>query len=206
MRSVFLWSVGLFIIGLLEFWIDQHQKIILSRLKLWSTICFQWLNQIFTFLVNVYAFGTIMDFWEKFRSGIYDFKTLVPYLAYVHGCVAGTAVAIAVYANLKKKRDRNKAIKSLEKARNKKKNMNKLNPDISTEVETLFDDMEQEDMKQQIKERAIEKASDIVAEQVEKAFKSEESDAREENNRDSSQVQSESPKTEIPPSSPASGT
>jgi hypothetical protein len=202
-----LWlSLGLFVIGLIEYTIDQYQKLLLSRLKLFSTLAFQLVNKLFEFGINLYVFGTIVIFWEKFQHGNHDFKLLLPYFMYTLGMVAGTGIAILIYAKLKKKRDRNKAIKSLEKARNKKKNMDKLKPDISTEVETLFDDMEQEDIKQQIKERAIEKASDIVAEQVEKAFKSEESNAREEDNRDSSQVQNESLKTEIPPSSSASST
>jgi hypothetical protein len=179
--KVLYWSIGLFIVGLLEFWIDQHQKIILSRLKLSSTVFFQWLNQIFTFLVNVYAFGTIMDFWDKFRSGVYDFKTLIPYLAYVHGCVAGTAVAIAVYSNMKRKKDHDRTLKLISKIDKKgkkrsKKKYNKMVDDAVTKMsaETLLDPVETEDLKSEIRERAIEAATQQISEKINEAFPKEE--------------------------------
>lgn len=192
------WSLGLFVLGLIELALDQYQKIILARLKFWPTVAFQALKELVEFLQNVWVWGTVIDFWEKIRAGVYDFKTLIPYMAYAHGCVAGTAVAMWIYIKNKKKKDREKAIKLLEKARSKKKKMN----DIEVETETLFDEVEKEDMKHEIRERAIEQAADIISKQVEKAFND---NGEQERSGDTDQVSSEKPSSEIPPSGSSSG-
>jgi hypothetical protein len=197
---VLWWSLGLFIIGLLEFCIDQYQKIVLSRLRFWPTVIFQWLNQIFTFLVNVYVFGTIMDFWTKFRSGVYDAATLYPYLAYIHGCVAGTGIALLVYRNRKQKQSREKAIKLLEKARTKKKKLSEVQADIN--IETLFDDVDIEDMKEELKERTIADAKKRISDKIEKAFQGND-DARKTSD---DKVQNQEGNSETPPPSTAGGT
>jgi hypothetical protein len=175
--KVLYWSLGLFLIGLLEFWIDQHQKVVLSRLKLWQSVFFQLMNQYFTFFVNVYAFGIIMDFWNQVKTGVYDTKTLFPYLSYIHGCVAGTAVALVVYIHNKKKKDHERTLKLISKTDKKgkkrsKKKYNKMVNDAVTKMstETLLDPIETEDLKEQIKQQVVESVTQKISDKVDKAL------------------------------------
>ena len=43
--------------------------------------------------INLYVFGTIVVFWEKFQHGNHDFLLLSPYAAYTLGTVGGTGIA-----------------------------------------------------------------------------------------------------------------
>jgi hypothetical protein len=170
------WATGLFVIGVVEFIIDQVQKIHLSRLNLWKTTIYQLLNKYFEFIVNVYAFGAIVDFWTQARAGHYHFSTLGPYLAYLHGCVAGTAIALVIYVRQKRKKDREKAIRLMEKPRKKsKKKQTKKQKKVEEVIqaatsETLLDSVEVEDIKSEVKERAIEKASQKISDKIDEAF------------------------------------
>jgi hypothetical protein len=170
------WIILLFVVGVLEFFIDQYQKITLARLKFWPSVGLQTANQYFTFLVNVYAFGTIMTFWNQIQKGIYDFTTLIPYLAYVHGCIVGTGVALLIYKKRKKKQDKEHKKKILEKARLSKKEFKKYETDVSAVIEEEdFDDLDEtsivkEEIKAELKEEIKE---EIKEEQLEEKIKEE---------------------------------
>lgn len=191
--NTLLWSIVLFIVGAIEFAIDQYEKLVSVRLKFSQTMWFGILNQWFDFVMNIFLFGILISFWEKWHEGVHDYAKLWMYFAYINGRVVGTGAAVLLYHKGKKKRDKARAIKLLEKARHKKKEMGKLlKTDISADVEVgeLFDTVETEDIKNEIKERAIEKVSDQIAARVDEAFNEqsiEESvDAKQEINKDNS--------------------
>jgi hypothetical protein len=173
-----LWlSVGLFFVGLIEYVIDQYQKILLSRLKLLQTLAFQLANKTFEMAVNLYIFGTIVVFWEKFLKGNHDFFLLSPYVAYTLGTVAGTGIALHIYTLLKKKKDHERTLKLISKTDKKgkkrsKKKYNKMVDDAVTKMstETLLDPVETEDLKAEIKERVIEAATQKISDRVDEAL------------------------------------
>jgi hypothetical protein len=176
--NIFYVSLGLFVIGLVEYTIDQYQKLLLSRLKFWSTVAFQLVNKLFECVINLYIFGTIVVFWEKFINGNHDFKLLLPYLLYTFGTVAGTGVAMIIYTSNKKKKDHDKAVKYLEnkiKKKTKKGHKKKKVEDLQHNPNTMLDPVEVEDVKNEIKERAIETATQKISERIDEAFNNEES-------------------------------
>jgi len=151
----FLWlSIGLFFVGLVEYAVDQYQKLLLSRLKLLSTVVFQLINKVFEAAVNLYIFGTIIIFWQKFQSGNHNFLFLLPYLLYVLGSVAGTGVALLIYKSKKIKTERQVRMQRLEKANRIKKQLKELRDDIVTEVETEmeFEETTEQEVKDARKE------------------------------------------------------
>lgn len=176
-----LWlSIGLFFVGLVEYVIDQYQKILLSRLKLFQTLAFQLANKTFEMAVNLYIFGTIVVFWEKFIHGSHEFILLSPYAAYTLGTVAGTGIALHLYTWLKKKKDHERTLKLIShtdkkgKKRSKKK-YNKMVNDAVTKMstETLLDPVETEDLKNEIKQQVIDNVSKTISNKVDEALSQE---------------------------------
>jgi hypothetical protein len=173
-----LWlSLGLFSVGLVEYVVDQYQKLLLSRLHFWSTVGFQLINKTFECAINLYIFGTIVVFWEKFQHGNHDFLLLSPYVAYTLGTVAGTGLALHIYTWFKKRKDHERTLKLISKTDKKgkkrsKKKYNKMVNDAVTKMstETLLDPVETEDLKAQIKERVIEAATQKISDRVDEAL------------------------------------
>lgn len=177
-------SAGLFAVGLVEYTIDQYQKLLLSRLKFWSTLGFQLVNKTFEMLVNLYIFGTIVVFWEKFIHGNHDFSLLSPYIAYTLGTVAGTGVALHIYTLLKKKKDHEHTLKLISKTDKKgkkhsRKKYNKLVDDAVTKMSTeaLLDPVETQDLKDQIKDRVVENVSQKISDNIDEALKNQENNS-----------------------------
>jgi len=176
-----LWlSVGLFFVGLVEYTIDQYQKLLLSRLKFWSTVGFQLVNKTFEMVVNLYIFGTIVVFWEKFLKGNHDFFLLSPYAAYTLGTVAGTGLALHVYTWFKKRKDHEHTLKLISKTDKKgkkrsKKKYNKMVDDAVSKMsdETLLDPIETQDLKDQIKAQVVENVSQKISDKVDEALNQE---------------------------------
>lgn len=175
--NTFWWSVGLFVIGIVEFLIDQTQKVHLSRLKLWQTIFWQLLNKWFEFIVQVYVFSLIVSFQEEVQHGIYNWHTLIPFFVYQHGCVAGTGIALWMYIHQRRKKDQEKAIKYLEgKTKKKRKGSNKKSKKaevVTPTPETMMDPVELDDLKSEIRERAVEAATQKITDKIEEAFPTE---------------------------------
>jgi len=178
--NLFWLSLGLFIIGLVEYTIDQYQKLLLSRLKIFSTLAFQLVNKTFEMAINLYIFGTIVVFWEKFQHGNHDFLLLSPYIAYTLGTVAGTGVALHIYTLLKKKKDHERTLKLISKTDKKgkkhsKKKYNKLVDDAVTKMSTeaLLDPIETADLKEQIKAQVAENVTQKISDKVDEAFNQE---------------------------------
>jgi hypothetical protein len=173
-----LWlSIGLFFIGLVEYVIDQYQKILLSRLKFFSTIAFQLVNKTFEMAVNLYIFGTIVVFWEKFLHGTHDFWLLSPYITYTLGTVSGTATALLIYTRLKKKKDHERTLKLISKTdkkgkRRSKKKYNKMVDDAVSKMsnETLLDPVETDDLREQIKQQVVENVTQKISDRVDQAL------------------------------------
>jgi hypothetical protein len=170
-------SIGLFFVGLVEYVIDQYEKLLLSRLKFWSTVGFQFVNKAFEMVVNLYVFGTIVVFWEKFQHGNHDFILLSPYAAYTLGTVAGTGVALHIYTLLKKKKDYERTLKLISKTDKKgkkrsKKKYNKMVDDAVTKMstDTLLDPVETEDLREQIKQQVVENVTQKISDKVDEAL------------------------------------
>ena len=169
-----LWlSVSLFTVGLVEYTIDQIQKLLLSRLKFWSTVGFQLVNKTFEMIVNLYIFGTIVVFWERFLHGSHDFLLLSPYAAYTLGTVAGTGLALHVYTWFKKRKDHERTLNLISKTDKKgkkrsKKKYNKMVDDAVTKMstETLLDPVETEDLREQIKQQVAENVTQKINDKV----------------------------------------
>ena len=173
-------SIGLFVVGMIEYTIDQYQKLLLSRLKFWSTVWFQFVNKFFECAVNLYVFGSIVVFWEKFLHGKHDFLLLSPYLSYTLGTVAGTGLALHVFTWLKKRKDHERTLKLISKTDKKgkkrsKKKYNKMVDDAVTKMstETLLDSVETEDLKEQIKAQVVENVSQKISDKVDEALNQE---------------------------------
>lgn len=171
-------SVILFIIGTVEYTIDQYQKLLLSRLKLGSTIAFQFVNKFFECAINLYVFGSIVVFWDKFLKGDHDFMLLMPYVSYNLGAVVGTGLALYVFTLLKKKKEHENTLKLISKADKKgkkrsKKKYNKLVDDAVTKMssETLLDPVETDDLREQIKAKVVENVTQKISDKVDEALK-----------------------------------
>ena len=179
MVSIAWLSVGLFVVGLVEYTIDQYQKLLLSRLKFWSTIGFQLVNKTFEMAINLYIFGTIVVFWEKFLKGNHDFYLLSPYAAYTLGTVAGTGLALHVFTWLKKRKERERlSLMPKPTRKNKKQAKKKYKKLVSDTVnkmsdDTLLDPIETEDLKEQIKAHVVENVTQKITEKVDAALNQE---------------------------------
>lgn len=173
-----LWlSLGLFAIGLIEYTVDQYQKLLLSRLKILSTLAFQLVNKTFEMIINLYIFGTIVVFLEKFLHGNHDFILLSPYVSYTLGTVGGTGIAMVIYTRIKKKKDRERTLRLISKTDKKgkkhsKKKYKKLVDNAITNMsnETLLDPVEVEDVKNEIKERVIDVATQKISDRVDEVL------------------------------------
>jgi hypothetical protein len=164
--SVWAWAIILFIVGVVEFMINQYERVVSVRLKVGETVVFGLLNQYFDFFIHIFLFGMIIDFWDKVHKGVYDYGTLIPYAFYVHGCVAGTALALVVYKHRKKKTDAARRLELLEKARLKKKSLKEVSKGVTLTIqETQMDEFEREDLKDEAKAEARQR----ILEKVDKA-------------------------------------
>ena len=157
-----VWAVILFVVGLVEFFIDEYQKVVSVRLKIFEATIFSTLNHYFDFFTHLFLFGMIIDFWEKFHAGIIAVGTLIPYVAYIHGCIAGTAVALIFYKWRKRKGDKERRGRYLEKGREKKKQYSGLKTDVTMEIEEemvdddRLDPIQHEDIIHKVKEEVKE--------------------------------------------------
>jgi hypothetical protein len=168
-------SVIFFLVGIVEWYLETWEKLVSVRLKLWSTILYSSLNQIIDFFMYVFLFSVLIQFWETWHSGVHDYYKLIPYVLYTLGKICGTGVATWLYASNKKKRDREKSLKWLEKGRQKQKKLRAINKDISstvevTEVEPLFDTLEAQDLKEAITERVIETTAQQISDKIDAAL------------------------------------
>lgn len=180
--NTFWLSVLFFAIGLIEYAIDQWEKLVSVRLKILSTLWYSTLNNSIDFLMYVFLFGILIQFWENWHNGVHDYYKLTPYIFYTVGKILGTVGALYVYAEMKKNRDREKAIhlanKHQQKTKGKKRTKRqkakdaKHNSDVAA---TMLDPVEMEDLKSEVKERAVEAATQKISDKLDEAFNSEES-------------------------------
>jgi hypothetical protein len=173
--TTFELSIIFFLVGAAEWHLDTWEKLVSVRLKLWSTILYSTLNQVIDFFMYVFLFGVLIQFWETWHSGIHNYFKLIPYVLYTLGKIAGTGFSTWLYARNKKKRDREKSLKWLEKGRQKQKKLRAINKDISstvevTEDEPLFDTIETEDLKAEIKAQVIENTAQQISDKIDAAL------------------------------------
>ena len=177
----FTLSFLFFIIGLIEYAIDQWERLVSTRLKILSTLWYSTLNNAIDFLMYIFLFGILIQFWENWHNGVHDYSKLTPYIFYTLGKITGTTGALYVYSEMKKKKDREKALKLVErhpkpkgKKRTKKQKASddKHNSDVAA---TMLDPVEMEDLKSEVRERVIEKATQQISDRVEEVFNTEES-------------------------------
>lgn len=187
--TTFELSIIFFLVGAAEWALDTWEKLVSVRLKLWSTILYSTLNQTIDFFMYVFLFSVLIQFWETWHSGIHDYFKLIPYVLYTLGKIFGTGFSTWLYARNKKKRDREKSLKWLEKGRQKQKKLRAINKDISstvevTEAEPLFDTIEASDLKEEITARVIENTAQQISDKIDAALGnvSEEPNAKETNN------------------------
>jgi hypothetical protein len=169
-------SVIFFLIGLVEFAIDQWERLVSVRLKILSTLWYSILNNTIDFLMYVFLFGILIQFWENWHNGVHDYYKLIPYVFYTVGKIIGTVAALHVYSEMKKARDREKALKMVEKhkkpkgKRRTKKQKAKEDKRSSDAAATMLDSVEMEDLKSEVKERAVEAATQKITEKIDEAF------------------------------------
>jgi hypothetical protein len=173
--TTFELSILFFIIGTIEWYLDTYEKVVSARLKLWPTILYSTLNQTIDFFMYVFLFSVLIQFWETWHSGVHDYYKLIPYMIYTLGKIFGTGLATWLYARNKKKRDREKSLKWLEKGRQKQKKLRAINKDISstvevTETEPLFDTIEAHDLKEEITARVIENTAQQISDKIDAAL------------------------------------
>jgi hypothetical protein len=170
-------SIVFFIIGTIEYFINQYERLVSVRLKLGLTILFSILNQTIEVLMYIFLFGILISFWDNWHKGIHDYFMLVPYILYTCGKIFGTVLAPWVYAQLKKKNDHEKTLKLISKTNKKgkkhsKKKYNKMVDDAVTKMstETLLDPIETEDLKNEIKQQVIDNVAKTITNKVDEAL------------------------------------
>jgi hypothetical protein len=171
-------SIGFFAIGVLEFYLETWERLVSSRLKLLSTIYYSTLNQVIDFIMYVFLFGVLIQFWETWHSGVHDYYKLIPYALYTLGKIVGTGLATWWYARLKKQHDKAHAVKLLAKSnKEKKKRGGKKKPAKQQHVEVgnLFDSVETEDLKDEIKAQVVENVTQQISDKVDQALSQESS-------------------------------
>ncbi|MGH7974884.1 MAG: hypothetical protein ACREBR_05115 [bacterium] len=176
--TTFSLSVGFFFIGLIEWYLDTWEKLVSARLKIWSTILYSTLNQTIDFFMYVFLFSILIQFWETWHNGVHDYYKLIPYILYTIGKIAGTVLATWWYARQKKQSDKARAVKLLEtsnKARKKRGKKKLKKQQHSVEVGNLFDSVETEDLKDEIKAQVVENVSQKISDKVDEALKQNES-------------------------------
>jgi hypothetical protein len=172
--STFGLSIGFFLIGVIEFYIDTWERLVSSRLKFWATLGYSTLNQVIDFFMYVFLFSVLIQFWETWHLGVHDYYKLIPYILYTIGKIAGTGFATWWYARKKKQTDKARAVDILvtsnkaKKKRGKRKLSKKTH---SVEVGHLFDSVETEDLKDEIKAQVVENVSQQISDKVDEALK-----------------------------------
>lgn len=155
--SVWTSAFVLFLVGTVEFFLSEYQTLVSVRLKVGKTVAFAYVNHVIDFLVHVFLFSMLFAFWRELEKGVFDIKTLIPYLFYIHGCIAGTGLSVIVYKYHKKVEDRKRNLAQLERARHKKKILKTIEADLSVEVEEDID----EEMKQEEQTNAEETTTEV---------------------------------------------
>lgn len=181
--TVFQLSIIFFLVGLAEWYLDTWEKLVSVRLKLLSTLLYSTLNQTIDFFMYVFLFKVLVSFWDNWHSGVHDYSKLIPYILYTIGKIVGTGLATYLYAVNKKKKDHERALKHLEKARLKKKALKEAKldpsaPDVqpspdshdNQDGEPMFDPMEVEEIREEIRERTIESATRSISAKIDKAL------------------------------------
>lgn len=125
----------------------------------------------------VFLFGVLIQFWETWHAGVHDYWKLIPYVFYTIGKIAGTALATWWYAQRKKRQDKAHAISIMNpKAKKKKGRKTKSKKSAQgVEVSNLFDSVETEDLKQEIKDKVVENVTQQIKDKVDEALGQEKS-------------------------------
>jgi hypothetical protein len=124
----------------------------------------------------VFLFGVLIQFWETWHNGVHDYYKLIPYILYTIGKIVGTALATWWYARKKKQHDKAKAVAILDTSNKakKKRGKRKLKKGRhSVEVGHLFDSVETEDLKDEIKAQVVENVSQTISDKVDEALNQE---------------------------------
>lgn len=174
--STFTWSLLFLAIGIIEFYLDTWERLVSSRLKFWATIWYGTLNHVIDFFMYMFLFSALMQFWETWHTGVHDYNKLIPYIFYTIGKVLGIGLATWWYARKKKQSDKVKVVKILEtSAKHKKRKKGKGNKKKpkSVEVGNLFDSVETEDMKDEIKAQVVENVTQQISDKVDEALNQE---------------------------------
>jgi len=175
--STFELSVGFLLIGIIEFYIDTWERLVSARLKFWATILYATLNHVIDFFMYVFLFSALIQFWETWHTGVHDYYRLIPYIMYTIGKIVGIGAATWWYARKKKQTDKAKAVAILDTSNKakKKRGKRKLNKKVrhSVEVGQLFDSVETEDLKDEIKAQVVENVSQQISDKVDEALNQE---------------------------------
>lgn len=171
--STFSWSLLFFFIGVVEFYIDTWERLVSSRLKFLATLLYSTLNHIIDFFMYVFLFSVLIQFWEIWHTGIHDYYKLIPYIFYTIGKILGISLATWYYGYKKKQLDKARAHnllnpKSSKKKKGKKKKDKKSQQPM--EVGQLFDSVETEDLKQEIKDKVVENVSQKISDKVDEVL------------------------------------
>ena len=170
-------SIIFFLIGVVEFYIDTWERLVSSRLKFWSTLYYSALNHIIDFFMYVFLFSVLIQFWETWHSGVHDYFKLIPYILYTIGKVVGICLATWWYAQRKKMQDKAHAISIINQKPKKKKGRKTRSKKNASKVEVsnLFDSVETEDLKQEIKDKVVENVTQQITDKVDEALNQEKS-------------------------------
>lgn len=175
--TTFSLSVAFFCIGIIEWYLDTWERLVSSRLKFWATLGYSTLNQTIDFFMYVFLFSVLIQFWETWHLGVHNYYKLIPYVLYTIGKIVGTGFATWWYAKKKKQSDKARAVDILvtsnkaKKKRGKKKLSKKTTH--SVEVGHLFDSVETEDLKDEIKAQVVENVSQKISDKVDEALNQE---------------------------------
>lgn len=175
--STFQLSLLFLLIGVVEFYIDTWERLVSARLKFWATIWYTTLNHVIDFLMYISLFYILDDMVTKWHSGIHDYYKLIPYILYTVGKILGVGLATWWYARKKKQSDKARAVDLIttsNKAK-KKRGKRKLSKKVqhSVEVGQLFDSVETEDLKDEIKAQVVENVTQKISDKVDEALNQE---------------------------------
>ena len=174
--STFGLSVAFLCIGIVEWYLDTWEKLVSARLKFWATILYSTLNQTIDFFMYMFLFSVLIQFWETWHNGIHDYYKLIPYILYTVGKIIGTGLATWWYARKKKHSDKMRAVAILDNSNKAKKKRGKRKAPKKThsvEVGNLFDSVETEDLKDEIKAQVVENVSQKISDKVDEALNQE---------------------------------
>lgn len=173
--SLFSCSLAFFLIGVVEFYIDTWERLVSSRLKFLATLFYSALNHIIDFFMYVFLFSILIQFWETWHTGVHDYHKLIPYIFYTIGKVVGISLATWYYGYKKRQLDKTRTHSLLNPRPSKKKKGKKKNKKMEQPVEVgqLFDSVETEDLKQEIKDKVVENLSQKIVDRVDEALNQE---------------------------------